>query len=102
MTRPLAVRGSVCGPGSVLDQVGHDQRQREEEQAEDEEQEEAMPFTARDAGGPERDCDPGQRRQRPPEHPAREKRKHDHLTFWVVYTRRSMIPDPPSMPPRRP
>ena len=53
--------------GAVLDEVGDDDRRREEEQAEDEVPDEAVALPASDPGGPERDRNPDDSKQNPPE-----------------------------------
>ena len=53
--------------GSVGNEVGDDDRGEEEEEAEDEVPDEAVAFSAGDAGGPERDCDPDDSKQDPPD-----------------------------------
>jgi hypothetical protein len=58
LDRDVALLASVSGNPAVLHHVGHDQRQREEEEAEDEVAEPAVPFSARNPGGPERNHNP--------------------------------------------
>jgi hypothetical protein len=50
-----------------VDEVSDDERGWEEEQAEDEVPDEAVALSASDAGGPERDCDPDDSDQDPPQ-----------------------------------
>src|SRR6266480_1525052 len=67
----------VSGPGIAhkledsrspgWDEVGDDERGREEEQAEDEVPDEAVALAASDPGGPERDHDPDESTQDPPQ-----------------------------------
>src|SRR5215831_19133076 len=68
--RHLALADSGGSPagllGAVVDEVGDDDRGREEEQAEDEIPDEAVALPAGDTGGPERDRDPDDSKQDPP------------------------------------
>jgi hypothetical protein len=73
--------------GAIGDKVGDDDRGREEEQAEDEVPDEAVALPASDPGGPERDCDPDDSEQDPPQD------RHDMSPSAFRAERLYLLPD---------
>src|SRR6266536_3665844 len=69
------------------DEVGDDERGREEEQAEDEVPDEAVALAASDPGGPERDRDPDDSEQDPPQD------RHDMSPSAFRAERLYLLPD---------
>jgi hypothetical protein len=63
----------ACGAwsASIMHNVGHDQREREEEEAEDEVAQEAVAFASRNPSWPERQSNPDAEKQEPHESPAK-------------------------------